>query len=107
MTIALDRPRPLAVVRRHRLARAVAWCLLFVAVVPGATPFATPHGTLAYAVGAVDASTRVRDDVDLPLLTAWSSALVRLELASNRVESRAVVYGWRSARPAAHAELRL
>ena len=111
-----SRPWPLAALRRHRdptaagLVRVVALCLLLLAVAPCTNPFATPLGTLAYAVTAVEASTRVKDGVDLPLLTALSSAIVVLESdgsESDRVRPRPVVYGWRGAQPDAHAVLRL
>jgi hypothetical protein len=110
------RPWLLAALRRHRdpraacLVRAVAICLLLLAVAPCTNPFATPLGTLAYAVSAVDASTRVKDGVDLPLLTALPSAVVVLDdvrVESVRLRPRPVVYGWRGAQPDAHAVLRL
>ena len=96
--------RPLAALHRQRLVRAAALCLLLLAVLPCANPFAT-HNTLAYAVAAVEASTRVKDGVDLPMLTALPSVIGLLE--SDRVRPRPVVYGWRSAESDAHAVLRL
>jgi hypothetical protein len=106
--IAFDRHAwPLADARRHRFTRVVALWLLLLALAPGVSPFATPHGTLAYAVAAVDALSRVKDGFDLPMLTARPSVVVLLEPESDRVPPRAVVYGWLAAWPDAHAVLRL
>jgi hypothetical protein len=107
-------PWPLAALRRHQVGRAVAFWLLLLALAPATGPFATAHGTLAYAVAAIEASARVKEALELPMLVALPTVVGPMPdawLASTRVGPRPVIrlvaYRWRGAQPDAHAVLRM